>query len=59
MDWLLITQALFFSAMMIFLFPSVKHALKNPSESSGKWSSVLVPLLMVIIIVVVLISLVR
>lgn len=59
MDWLLITQALFFAAMMIFLFPTVKHALKNPSESSGKWGAILVPLLMVIIIVVMLISLVR
>jgi len=59
MDWLQITQALFLAAMMIYIFPMVKRALKNPGESSGKWGSILIPLVMVIAIVVVLISLVR
>ncbi|MFW5450054.1 MAG: hypothetical protein ACKE9I_00520 [Methylophagaceae bacterium] len=59
MDWLQITQALFLAAMMVYIFPMVKRAIKNPSESSGKWGDILIPLVIVIAIVAFLISMVR
>ncbi|MBL1321461.1 MAG: hypothetical protein COA63_010440 [Methylophaga sp.] len=59
MDWLQITQALFLAAMMVFIFPMVKRALKNPSESKGNWGSIIMPLIIVIAIVALLISMVR
>ena len=57
MDWLTIMQALFLAAMLVMLYPSVKRALKNPSESKkGDWKSVVLPLLIVVVIVVLLIA---
>ena len=59
MDWLQITQALFLAAMMVYIFPMVKRAMQNPSESTGKWGSILIPLVIVIGIVAILIAMVR
>jgi hypothetical protein len=59
MDWLQITQALFLAAMMVYIFPMVKRAMQNPSDSKGKWGSILIPLVIVIAIVAILISMVR
>ena len=60
MDWLTIVQALLLAAMLVILYPSVKRALKNPTESKkGDWKSAIVPLLIVVVIVVVLIASVR
>jgi hypothetical protein len=59
MDWLQITQALFLAAMMVFIFPMVKRAFQNPGESKGKWSEIVVPLIIVLAIVAILISIVR
>lgn len=59
MDWLQITQALFLAAMMIYIFPMVKRAFNNPSESTGKWASIVIPLVIVIAIVALLIISVR
>jgi hypothetical protein len=59
MDWLQITQALFLAAMMVYIFPMVKRAFNNPSDSSGKWGSILIPLTIVLAIVALLILSVR
>ncbi|PHS31215.1 MAG: hypothetical protein COA95_07170 [Methylophaga sp.] len=59
MDWLQITQALFLAAMMVFIFPMVKRAFNKPSESTGKWGSIIVPLTIVLAIVAFLIFSVR
>ena len=59
MDWLQITQALFLAAMMVYIFPMVKRAMQNPSESKGNWGSILIPLVILIGIVAILIAMVR
>lgn len=59
MDWLQITQALFLAAMLVYIYPMVKRALKNPEESKGNWGSILAPLVIVIVIVAILISFVQ
>ncbi|PHS27563.1 MAG: hypothetical protein COA83_00745 [Methylophaga sp.] len=59
MDWLQITQALFLAAMMVFIFPMVKRSFNKPGESSGKWGSIVMPLIIVIAIVALLISFVQ
>ncbi len=59
MDWLQITQALFLAAMMVYIFPMVKRAIQNPSDSKGKWGEIIIPLIVVIAIVAILIAMVR
>ncbi len=59
MDWLQITQALFLVAMLVYIFPMVKRALKKPSESKGNWGSIVMPLIIVLAIVALLISFVQ
>ena len=59
MEWLKIISALFLVAMMVMIYPSLKHASKNsPKGSKEDWMSVIKPLLMVVIFVVALILLV-
>ena len=59
MDWLKIGSALLLVAMMVMLYPSLKHASKNsPKASKEDWISVIKPLLFVVIFVIALIVLV-
>ncbi len=60
MDWLKITSALFLIAMMVMLFPRLKHATQNsPKGSREDWMSFVKPMLLVIAFIVLLIMLVR
>lgn len=60
MDWLKIISALFLVAMLVFLYPSLKHASKNsPKGTKEDWMSAIKPLLMVVAFVIVLIILVQ
>ena len=60
MGWEKIGTALLLGAMLIFIFPRMRHALNNsPKGSAGDWKGVLIPIVLVIAFVVVLIMLVR
>lgn len=60
MDWLKIISALFLVAMLVMLYPSLKHASKNsPKGTKEDWMSAIKPLLMVVVFVIVLIILVQ
>jgi len=60
MDWMQITSALFLGAMVIFLFPRVKHAVANsPKAEKGDWMSFLIPITAVIGFVILLIMMVQ
>ncbi len=60
MDWLKIVSALMLVAMMVMLYPSLKHASKNsPKGTSEDWWGAIKPLLMVVVFVIALIILVR
>ncbi len=59
MDWIKIGSALFMLAMVIFLFPRAKHAVKNsPKGSTKDWMGFIVPIAAVVLFIIVLISLV-
>ena len=59
MDWLKIGSALFLVAMMIFIFPRMRHAAKHaPKGSSSQWLNFVVILLAVSAFVMFLISMV-
>lgn len=59
MDWLKIGSALLLAAMMVMLYPRLKHATKNsPKGSKDDWMSVIKPLLFVVAFVIALIILV-
>ena len=60
MDWLKIISALFLVAMMVMIYPSLKHASQNaPKGSKDDWMSAIKPLLFVVVFVIALIMLVR
>jgi len=59
MDWLEIGSALFLVAMMVFVFPRMRQALKYaPKGTSQDWIGLLVPILAVIGFVILLIMMV-
>lgn len=59
MDWVQITGALFLGAMMIFIFPRMREAVKNaPKGTSQDWMGFIIPLLAVIGFVILLIMMV-
>ncbi len=59
MDWIQILSALFLGAMLVFLFPRMKHAVKeSPKGSAQDWMGVIVPLLLVVGFVLLLMSMV-
>jgi general stress protein CsbA len=59
MDWVQILSALFLGAMLVFLFPRMKHAVKeSPKGSAQDWMGVIVPLLLVVGFVLLLMSMV-
>ena len=59
MDWLKIGSALLIVAMIIYVWPSAKHMVKNsPEAEKGDWQAVLLPIIAVVGFVVLLIYLV-
>lgn len=59
MDWVQIGSALFLVAMMIFIFPRMRHAAKHaPKGTSSQWINYLVIMLVVAAFVMFLISMV-
>ncbi len=60
MDWLKIVSALFLVAMMVMLYPSLKHASKNsPEATKDDWIALIKPILFVVVFVIALIILAR
>lgn len=60
MGWESIASAIFLGAMLIFIFPRMRHALKHsPKGTSEDWKGFLIPLAAVIGFVVLLIMMVR
>lgn len=60
MDWLQIGSVLFLVMMAVFLFPSMKHAVKNsPKAEKGDWMSFIVPIIAIIVFVLFLIMMVQ
>ena len=59
MDWIQIGSALFLGAMMIFIFPRMREAVKNaPKGSAQDWMGFIIPVLVVIGFVILLIMMV-
>lgn len=55
MDWLKIFSAIAIIMMMVFIFPSLKHAMKNSRKgTSSDWMSVAIPIALVVLFVVLL-----
>ncbi len=60
MDWLKIGSAVFLGMMIIFIWPRMKHMVKNsPKGSTSDWMGVLLPIGGVILFVILLIASVR
>ena len=60
MDWTKIGSALLLGAMLVFIFPRMRHALKHTPKGTAKdWMGYLLPLLGVIGFVILLIMMVR
>jgi len=59
MDWVKIGSALFMLAMVIWLFPRAREAVKNSPKGSGQdWMGFVIPIAAVVLFIIVLISLV-
>ena len=59
MDWTQIGSALLLGAMIIFIFPRMRHAVKNsPKGSMQDWMGFIIPVVAVIAFVILLISMV-
>lgn len=60
MDWVKIGSALFLGAMLIFIFPRMRHAVKNaPKGTMQDWMGYIIPMIGVILFVIFLIAMVR
>ncbi len=60
MDWVKIGSALFLLAMIIFLFPRMKQAIKHSPKGTMKdWMGFIIPIAGVFLFVVLLIAAVR
>lgn len=60
MDWTKIGTALLLGAMLIFIFPRMRHALQNSRKGSRQeWISALLPILAVAGFVILLILMVK
>jgi len=59
MDWLKIGSALFLVAMIVFMWPRMKHAVANTRKGSmSDWMGFIVPLAAVIGFIILLINMV-
>jgi len=60
MDWIKIGSALFLGAMLIYIYPRMKHALKHsPKGTLQDWMGYIIPITGVILFVIFLIMSVR
>jgi hypothetical protein len=60
MDWLKIGSAALMIGMLLFIYPRMKHAMKNsPKGTNADWMGFVIPLIAVIGFVVFLIMIVR
>jgi hypothetical protein len=60
MDWLKIGSAVFLGAMLLFIYPRMRQAMKHsPKGTAEDWKGFLLPLLGVILFVILLIMMVR
>ena len=60
MDWMKVLSAIGIIAMMVIIWPSVKHATQNsPKGSAQDWMAFIKPMLLVIGFIILLIMLVR
>ena len=60
MDWLKIGSAVFLGAMLIYIFPRMRAALKNaPKGTMQDWMGYIIPIVGVILFVIFLIMSVR
>lgn len=60
MDWVKIGSAIFLVAMMVYLFPRMKHAIKHSPKGTMKdWMGYIIPISVVILFVIFLIVTVR
>ena len=59
MDWTQIGSALLLVAMLVFIFPRMRHAVKNsPKPGASDIKAAVIPILLVILFVVMLIMMV-
>jgi len=59
MDWLKIGSAVFLIAMIVFLWPRMKHAVANsPKGTMNDWMGFIVPLAAVVGFIILLINMV-
>ena len=59
MDWTKIGSALFLLAMLVFIFPRMRHAVKNaPKGTMQDWMGYILPMLAVIAFIILLIMMV-
>jgi hypothetical protein len=60
MDWLKISSAIFMVAMLVFIFPRMRQAMKDsPKGTAQDWKGFIIPLAAVIGFVVLLMMMVR
>lgn len=59
MDWMKIGSALFLIAMLVFIFPRMREAVKHSRKGSAKdWMGFVIPLVAVIGFIILLIQMV-
>ena len=59
MDWTTIGSALLLGAMLVFIFPRMRHAVKNsPKGTMQDWMGYILPMLAVIAFIILLIMMV-
>ena len=60
MDWYKIGSAIFLVAMLVFIFPRMRHAMKHaPKGTAQDWMGYVVPIIAVIGFVILLILMVQ
>ncbi|VAW98321.1 hypothetical protein MNBD_GAMMA21-1399 [hydrothermal vent metagenome] len=60
MDWLKIGSALFLVAMLVFIYPRMKHMIKNSPKGTMKdWMGFIIPIAGVALFIAFLIASVR
>jgi hypothetical protein len=59
MDWTKIGTALFLFAMLVFIFPRMRHAIKHsPKGTASDWMGFVIPILVIIGFILLLIQMV-
>lgn len=60
MNWLQIGSAVFIGAMLIYIFPRMRHAMKHsPKGTTKDWMGFVIPIIAVVLFVALLIMSVR